>query len=128
MLEELHVAADDEEVIPLLVHDFVAHDECVRARVTHREGQGDGHARLHRRWSRREIERVLARVERIARDERHAALPAAAALAGRHLRMHRAEEGGESRRRRWRGALLRGGAQREQYDQQQGQLISSHSG
>src|SRR5262249_37656861 len=125
VLEDLHVAADDEEVISLLVHSLVAGDEGIGARMPHREVQGDGYTGLHRSRNGRELERVLAGVERIAGNERHPTLPTAAYCFARcHLWMHRTEPRGGSGRSR---ALLGSGAKRQQYDEQRCELISSHS-
>src|ERR1043165_5154874 len=118
VLEELHVAADDEQVISLLVHDFIAGDEGIGARMAYCEVQGDGYASFHRCRDSRQLERVLACVKRIAWNERHPTLPAAASCFGRgDLRVHRTEPRRGSRRRR--ALLCRGGGHDERQSEQE---------
>ena len=91
VLVVLHVLADHEEVIGLVVHDReVAHRRRAGG-VEYGEAQAHGLARARRARRGLDLDRVVAWFDR-APDERHPALRARPGSAGGDFRMHGAQE------------------------------------
>jgi hypothetical protein len=88
----LEIVAHDEEVELLFVHGREAPDRRACVGMADGEGESRPPSRLNRLRRKPHVDEIFARVERIARHERHPAARAAAFGCRRDVGMHRAIE------------------------------------